>query len=359
MNDSPIDIATNTNHSENTIGESLIRYNLLSKTTSEGIWDFNLLTGAVYYNETIYSMLGYSNVDMQDNISWWRGNIHPNDRKRVIKEIDDLLLNQNNTWWGEYAFRCKDGTYKNVFERIYVVRDKDLKAVRLIGTMMDLDPLTKLRKQLEADRLAIKNEMTRQAFSASEKERKEISDELHENINQVLAAINLHIDVAKSSTTSGVEWLTNAQQMLVDSIKGIRTLSKQLSPHNLKTFGMHGAIQDLLSDYELETGKPCLYDSGFALNNLLDEEKQLMLYRVILMYLQTIRHHSNFEMIEMQWLHEQDKTTFQFAILDASAATINAAAEIFPRALLLIEAYNGHAHFNSIIADKFVLEIQL
>lgn len=92
-----------------------------------------------------------------------------------------------------------------MFERIYLVRDKHEKAVRLIGTMMDLDPLAKLRRQLEADKLAMKNEVTRQAFSASEKERKHISDELHENINQVLAAINLHIDMAKQSNTSGAE----------------------------------------------------------------------------------------------------------------------------------------------------------
>jgi PAS domain-containing protein len=81
----PDEILTDSNNSDNTIGESLVRYNLLSKTTSEGIWDFNLQTGAVYYNETIYNMLGYSVIDMQDNISWWRGNIHPHDRERVIK----------------------------------------------------------------------------------------------------------------------------------------------------------------------------------------------------------------------------------------------------------------------------------
>src|ERR1700712_303177 len=129
------------------IEESLQRYRLLSLTTNEGIWDYNLQTGQTYYNKGISLLFGYSREEMRDNFSWWQDNLHPSDKKRVIARLDKILKGRENTWWGEYLFRCKDGSFKNVLEKLYVVRDEKSKPFRIVGTMQDLTKIKAIEKK--------------------------------------------------------------------------------------------------------------------------------------------------------------------------------------------------------------------
>jgi two-component system, NarL family, sensor histidine kinase UhpB len=340
------------------MGESLTRYNLLSKTTSEGVWDFNFITGAVYYNETIYALLGYSEEDMQDNITWWRSNIHPNDKERVINEIDALLLSADHNWWGEYAFRCKNGLYKNVFERLYVVRDKQGKPVRIIGTMMDLDPITKLHSDLENERLAFKREIMRVAINSTEQERKEISDELHENINQVLAAINLHIEAAKKHIdVAGAEWLNNAQDLLLDSMNGIRTLSKRLSPLTFKTFGLINAIKEDLEDFKKAKHIEYFFDYEKAVIDSLSDDKKLLLYRILQIYIQAIDKSMNISFLHLLIANQEDKIKLSVKDNGNAQSGNDMMATSFSRIQMLSDAYSGKALYHCRPGQGCLLEI--
>src|SRR3982751_421279 len=84
--------------------DSLQRYKILSLTTHEGIWDYNLETKQTYYNKSVSLLFGYSKEEMHDNFSWWRNNLHPADKKRVIARLEKILKSRENTWWGEYQF---------------------------------------------------------------------------------------------------------------------------------------------------------------------------------------------------------------------------------------------------------------
>lgn len=347
-------------HLVNNMGESLTRFNLLSKTTSEGVWDFNFITGAVYYNETIYALLGYSEEDMQDNITWWRSNIHPNDKERVINEIDTVLLSNDHNWWGEYAFRCKNGVYKNVFERLYVARDKQGKPIRIIGTMMDLDPITKLHRELEEERVAYKKELMRMAINSSEQERKEISDELHENINQVLAAINLHIEAAKKHIdVTGAEWLNNAQDLLIDSMKGIRTLSKRLSPLTFQAFGLINAITEELDSLKKVTHIEYAFNYEETVIDSLSDEKKLLLYRVLQVYLQIVEKGVNISFLHLLMKKENDKIKLSISDNGSQHAQNDTTTASFSRIQTLLDAYNGTAHYHCKPGQGCLMEIIL
>ncbi len=342
------------------MGESLTRFNLLEKTTSEGVWDFNLLTGEVYYNETIYALLGYSEHDMVDNITWWQSNIHPNDKKRVTGEIDDLLEGSDNTWWGEYSFRCKNGSYKKVFERLYIVRNSEGKAIRLIGTMMDLTPLNNLNKQMEEERVAYRNNIVRRSINASEEERKEISDELHENINQVLAAINLHIEAAKEHISpEGAEWLGNAQDLMIDSMNGIRKLSKRLSPLTLKSFGLIHAILDLLADFSTRTHITHTFDYGPKIPEALSDDTNLLLYRIVGEYLKIIEKKAAISSIQLRMNKEKDKINLSIADNEAVTTGYDNLPPSFSSMQMMAEAYNGSLHYHCKPAQGCLLEIFL
>jgi two-component system, NarL family, sensor histidine kinase UhpB len=113
--------------------------------------------------------------------------------------------------------------------------------------MQDLTELQSLEEQFERIRKEHQQIMHKAVFRAEENERHFISEELHENINQVLAAINLHIAQAKLHVNEeGLNWLQEAQMLLMESITGIRVLSRRLSPVALQSLGLRYALEELL-----------------------------------------------------------------------------------------------------------------
>jgi PAS domain S-box-containing protein len=89
---------------------------------------------------------------------WWLAAIHAEDRGRVDHSIHAVIDGTGTSWTDEYRFQRADGSYADVLDRGYVIRDGDGRAVRMIGAMLDLSE-RKLaetrRRQAEARRAAL------------------------------------------------------------------------------------------------------------------------------------------------------------------------------------------------------------
>jgi two-component system, NarL family, sensor histidine kinase UhpB len=342
--------------------ESLQRYSLLSLTTNEGIWDYNLQTSLTYYNKGISRLFGYSKEDMHDNFSWWRDNIHPTDKKRVIARLEKLLKGKENTWWGEYQFRCKNGTYKLVLEKLYVVRDEKGKPYRIVGTMQDLTKIKEIEKRGEDEKIRQQHEMTKAIMKAEEEERREISDELNENINQVLAAITLHIDQVKRQADSygRTEWMTNAQQLLRLSIESIRSISKQLTPASLPFFGLLPSVEELLETAHKRTKLKFHFKADVKAEKKTDNEKKLLLYRIVQLQLKNIRAHARATHvhIQLQCVNEKIKLSIRDNGIGFDPAKLKFGYG-FSRIQRQTEAFNGSFSVKSNAGKGCKLEVLL
>src|SRR4051812_43157396 len=82
--------------------ENFERYNTLIKATSDTIWDWDLRTREVLWNEGIYSIFGFAPTAAQNTIEWHHQNIHPDDRERVLRTIDDCMREGRDHWQEEY-----------------------------------------------------------------------------------------------------------------------------------------------------------------------------------------------------------------------------------------------------------------
>ncbi|HET7478668.1 MAG TPA: PAS domain S-box protein [Rubrobacteraceae bacterium] len=124
------------------------RYRLVSRATSETIWDNNLLTGEQVWNGAAETMLGY---DLAGGTSgdWWEKRIHPEDRERTIAGIEEVLREGGEVWSDEYRFRRADGTYLTVVDRGYVVRDSEGRPLRVIGSMLDITERKRAEEELK------------------------------------------------------------------------------------------------------------------------------------------------------------------------------------------------------------------
>lgn len=272
--------------------ESNRRYELLSQATNDTIWDWDLISNSVGWNDGIKTIFGYSNNEMKTDISWWREYIHPEDRERVVTKISRHLEAGLKTWKDEYRFRCVNGSYKYVFDRGFILFDNQGRPTRLIGAMQDLTDRRKLEQQLTNEKISKQKQLTQATIEGQEKERSEISKELHDNINQILVTIKLYLELALDDSRLKDDLIKRSSEKIMYCINEIRTLSKSLAPPSLNDYGLVEAITELIENIRLT--KSFNIDLKVKLDsiNQFNGLQQLYIYRIIQEQLNNIIKHA-------------------------------------------------------------------
>lgn len=133
---------------EKELRELLERYEIVSKATSDTIWDFDLRKDFMIYNRNIFTMFGYPHAEVQDMAGWWRDKIHPDDREIVNQKIRTVLAYGTERFQMEYRFRASDGSYKHIYDRAFLIKDRFGEPVRMIGAMQDVTQKVEEQEQL-------------------------------------------------------------------------------------------------------------------------------------------------------------------------------------------------------------------
>lgn len=105
-----------------------------------GVWDWNFKTNYIHYNQNWAQMLGYKTSDLKYNKNTWLDLVHPADKKRALKDINDHLENKTKKYFNEHRLKTKSGNWKWVRD-IGKVTEKDIKGnpVRMVGVHIDID----------------------------------------------------------------------------------------------------------------------------------------------------------------------------------------------------------------------------
>ncbi|MEM7578834.1 MAG: PAS domain-containing protein [Cyanobacteria bacterium P01_A01_bin.80] len=134
---------------EEQLRQSEQRFQLLARATNDAVWDWNLLTDKMWWNDSIQTLFGYSAQSVEDNTDWWHKHIHPEDRRKIVADIQAVVESAQPFWANEYRFLKADGSYAHIFDRGYVVRDDtEEQPVRMIGAMMDITERKRVQEQL-------------------------------------------------------------------------------------------------------------------------------------------------------------------------------------------------------------------
>ena len=140
---------TERRQAEEALHEGEERFRFLTKATKDVIWDWNLVTNEIWWNEGFEILFGYDRDEVEKTFESWSACIHPEDAERLRADMDRTIQAGSDIWSGEYRFLRKDGSYAYVLDRSYIIRNKNGQAVRMVGAMTDLTR----RKQAE-DRMA-------------------------------------------------------------------------------------------------------------------------------------------------------------------------------------------------------------
>jgi diguanylate cyclase (GGDEF)-like protein/PAS domain S-box-containing protein len=126
------------------------RLSLALQSSNSGLWDWNIKTGKVVYDELWCEMLGYKMNDLKPYVSSWENLIHPDDKNKTLEELNRHFNNQKYEYTPEFRMKTKNADWKWIIARGKVVkRDQNGKPLRMIGIHNDIDVRKNLEKALE------------------------------------------------------------------------------------------------------------------------------------------------------------------------------------------------------------------
>ena len=273
---------------EQELKKSNERYDYVTKATSDAIWDWDIKTDTIFRSENYKALFGYQGT--LSTIKFRLDHIHGDDRNRVEAGLKKALGGNAERWRDEYLFQCADGHYKRVLDKGFIIRHHDGTAIRMIGAMQDVTEQRQLQLQVTQEEERKKEEIMQAIIKAQEKERYEISHELHDNVNQILTTAKLLLEAAGPQTDS--RHLRQAGENVQKAIDEIRNISHRLNPATLQYIGLEGAIDDLVTKIN-NTGKVNIsFTSSLKSEEKIDEEVELALFRIVQEQINNILKHS-------------------------------------------------------------------
>ena len=114
------------------------RFLMITSTTSDAVWEWDIETGELWSNENHRYLYGLTINDPVPTVDVWIKKMHPDDRDSIIKKQEDAFASSTNVFISEYRFKKMNGDYMNIYDRSYILRNADGKPIRMTGSMMDI-----------------------------------------------------------------------------------------------------------------------------------------------------------------------------------------------------------------------------
>lgn len=224
-----IAIAIERKRNEEALRLSQERFELVTRATSDAIWDWNLETNEIWWNEGFQKLFGYRQDEVGSDIASWEMRLHPDDAARVMRDINEHITSGKTNWADEYRFRRADGTYAFVIDRGYVVYDSEGRPKRMLGSMMDVTDRKNLEQQLTYQ--ALHDPLTKLANRALFRNRVEHAIAKLPRINTSLAVLFLDLDNFKAINDSmghaaGDKLLVAVAERIQDCLRNTDTAAR-------------------------------------------------------------------------------------------------------------------------------------
>ncbi len=224
------------------------RFSLAVRGTNDGIWDWDIRTGEVFFSPPWKSMIGYEDDELENVFATFDKLLHPEDHDRVMATLNDYLESRTPRYSVEFRFKHKDGSWRWILARGRSLRDKAGKPYRMAGSHTDVterkhdeEELHKARQAAEAANSA------KSVFLAN------MSHEIRTPMNGVIGMSELLLG------TTLDESQREHLNMLKDSADSLLEL-----------------LNDILDFSKIEAGKMDLDSHEFDLNTIVTETVQAM-----------------------------------------------------------------------------------
>lgn len=280
---------------EEALRESEIRLNEAQALAHIGNWEVDLVRNIHTWSDEFYRIYGLRKGEENPSTELFLSLMHPGDASFAQEMVQEAFFSLKNSSLN-FRFIRKDGIARHGYTEWRFEFDKKRNPIRLFGILQDIterkeaeENLKLLEKKILGQKIEEQKKIARAIMKAQEKERNHIGLELHDNINQILAGIKLHLEMAGKDKKLK-ELIKYPIELLDSTIHEIRLLSSKLVTP-LKNINLKGLIQQLLVDLRKNTKIKISF--AYNLSGLLiSDDLKLNIYRTIQEQLNNITKHA-------------------------------------------------------------------
>lgn len=219
------------------------RLQLALEGSGDGLWDWDITTGALYLSPQWLAMLGYETDDFPAEVSTWKQLVHPEDQPWVMKLLSDHLQDSSNPYVFDYRVKTKSGQWKWIGNYGKVVaRDSGGEPLRMAGMHKDIS----IRKQRE------------EQIKASLKEKEVMLQEIHHRVKNNLQVISSLLNLqARNVKDPGTLEVIKESQNRVSSMALVHEKlyqSKNLDKINFAEY-VNDLVNSLIRSYQSQSGR--------------------------------------------------------------------------------------------------------
>lgn len=239
-------------------------------------WIYDLETlKFLHVNEPAQQKYGYSREEfLQMNVYDIRTNA-------ANHNLDQLLQKRNGNE-KPFSFQSEHRTKKGDIIKVEVTVTNILykgKPAR-IASALDITEKHLLKEALQAERKLAEAKIKKATFEATETTQDFIARELHDNINQLLAATRLFLELAEKEQEMKDALIRRSKESLGTAIEEIRKLSKSLATLSEEKFLFSTSLQELADSYAL-TNAFKIHLSVWKESDRLPYDLKVNLFRII------------------------------------------------------------------------------
>lgn len=213
------------------------RLRLAARAAAVGFWDWDVASDRVFYSDEWKRMLGYEPHEIADEFHEWESRVHPDDLDRCLAAARTQLAAPGPDYALEFRMRHRDGTYRWILAQGAVMQAGGRPA-RMLGCHVDITARRRAEDALTA--------VYRRLMTAEERQRREISRELHDRLGQELAALRINLGLARSAAERGHpcgDRIVAAESLAAIAAAHVRDVMAELRPPALDTHGLGAALR--------------------------------------------------------------------------------------------------------------------
>jgi two-component system sensor histidine kinase UhpB len=280
---------------------------VVNEVTNDVIWESDIRTGKIHFGSGMLRYFGYAPDQVGGHVDWALSRFHPEDREKIQTLVDACLSEHKNRWELECRYLTADGTYKFVLDRGYIIYDEEGNPTRMIGALTDITEQKELEKKILEQKINEQKLITEITIQSQEKEKSELGAELHDNINQILAAAKMYLDLYAAKLSAPDAAIQKSHYNIDLALQEIRKLSHSLVSPTLGNRDLFEAIKDLAADILQSAGVEIEYENRLEPGMDLSETRKLVLYRIAQEHMQNVLKHAQSSKVKISMLLENNR----------------------------------------------------
>ncbi|RED97466.1 PAS domain S-box-containing protein [Marinoscillum furvescens DSM 4134] len=278
---------TTQKESERQLQAASNRLLLAATSASLGIFDWNLSSGRMVWNEYMYSIFSVDPDEFQFTFDDWLHCLHPRDVVAFNEKIE-TSIERGRPFHDRFRIVWPNNEIRHVEAHALVSRNNKKEATAMVGVCRDI-----------TDSVNAEQDIAKAIIQTQEEERFETGRELHDHIIQLLVAarMNLNHVIDKLDEFPSVQ---RSFELTGTAIEDIRKLSHRLAPASLEDTALDEAMSSLLEGFNTHGQFTINFESEMNTEVPIPDNLKLNLYRILQEQLNNIVKHANARTLTLQ-----------------------------------------------------------